>query len=45
MRASMLGHVEVVQALIDAKADVNIASKVSTALTSVPVVIFLRVWC
>jgi ankyrin repeat protein len=36
MRASMVGHIEVVQALIAAKADVNVMSEVNPRLTSVP---------
>jgi hypothetical protein len=36
MRASMVGHIEVVQALIAAKADVNFMSEVNPLLASVP---------
>jgi hypothetical protein len=36
MRASMVGHIEAVQALIAAMADVNFMSEVSPPLASVP---------
>jgi hypothetical protein len=36
MRASMVGHIEVVQALIAAKADVNFMSEVDPPLASAP---------
>jgi ankyrin repeat protein len=41
MQACLFGHVEVAQALIDAKADVNIASDVSTATDSQSLLIFV----